>query len=97
MAKKRNKADDGKARLRQRLKDLAYGALGGYHPPDFESEEFVGMVSEMGIDSWGRWVGAIHNALLGDERKMYVEPRYLERYDSLDTATEFLWEIGVRP
>ncbi len=82
--------------LKARLRDLALGAYGGYSPFNFDGDEFAGMASEMGLEAFGRWIGAIGNALL-DEKSMYlIEARCLEHFDSLDEAVKHLWESGVR-
>lgn len=95
--KRRKKADDGKARLRQRLKDLATGAYGPNQPPDFGSEDIGGMAGEMGLDAFARWLGAIRWALLDDGEESYIGPVWMENYDTLEKATDFLWKRGIRP
>jgi hypothetical protein len=96
MSKRANKEREKKAALRLRLKDMASGAYGGYHRLDFDGEDFTGMASEMGLDAFGRWVGAIGNELLDDAHKYLTEPRNLEHFDSLDKAVDLLWEHGIR-
>jgi hypothetical protein len=94
---KERREADGKARLRRRLADLALGAYGGYQALDFDGESFAGMAPEMGMEAFGRWIGGIEHALLTEDRhKDLTAARYLEHYDTLDTATEMLWRHGVR-
>jgi hypothetical protein len=85
-----------KAAIRRRLKDMAIGAYGGYSQPDWEAEDFVGMANEMGLDAFGRWVGAIRVAWIEKDREWVTDYQNLEHFDTLDKATEFLWENGVR-
>jgi hypothetical protein len=98
-AKRRKKTDDGKARLRKRLKDLAYGAYGPYNYIDFDAEDIGGMAGELGLDGFARWLGAIKNALLqdADNPDQYIAPINLDQFDTMEKATDYLWERGIRP
>lgn len=99
MAKRQTKAEREaaeKAALRARLKDIACGAYGGLIPLAFDAEEFAGLMSELGADAFGRFVGGVENALLDDDHKMLGEARYLEHYDDLDKLADMLWRNGVR-
>lgn len=95
---KQRKETEEKARLRQRLTDLAIGAYGGYEMPDFCGDTFISMASDLGLDAFGRWIGAIRNTFLdGDKTDHRISDTNLENFDSLHSATEWLWEQGVRP
>lgn len=94
-AKKAMREAQEKKRLRQRLTDLAQGAMGHCFVPDGE-EDTAGMAAEMGIESFGRWVGAIQRTFGADDNA-FDKTWMLEHYDTLDAATDFLWDCGVRP
>lgn len=84
------------AAIRARLLDLAQGALGHCVLPDFDDEgAFAGMSSELGIDTFGRWVGAIQRAFGADALKLDAT-WMLEEYDDIDRAAAWLHERGVR-
>lgn len=85
---------DGKARLRQRLIDLAQGASGRSPLP--QGEEHGGMAAELGIEEFTCWVGAIQQTFGADDNK-FDELWMLSKYDNLDNAVEYLWSRGVRP
>ena len=92
--KKVMRESKAKARLRQRLTDLAQGAVGSCSVPDGD-EYTEGMAAEMGIEAFALWVGAIQRTFGADDNtfdKLWM----LENYDTLDRATEYLWDRGVR-
>lgn len=93
--KKVMRESQAKARLRQRLVDLAQGAMGHCVVPDGD-EYIAGMAAEMGIVSFGQWIGAIQRTF-GSDDNAFDKSWMLEHYDTLDRATEYLWDCGVRP
>lgn len=100
MAKRNTKQDRdaaGKAALEQRLRDIAWGAYGDYEAPEWDGDQSTGLASEMGVDAFGRFVGAIGKVFCDDSRGYLVNLRNLEHFDSFDAAVEHLWNGGVRP
>lgn len=93
-SKKSTREAQGKKRLRQRLMDLAQGAMGHCFAPTGEDD--VSMAAEMGIGAFGQWVGAIQRTF-GSDYDVFDKAWMLENYDTLDSATEYLWERGVSP
>jgi hypothetical protein len=86
-----------KAELRQRLLDLAAGAYGGYQSLDWLGEEFGGMATEVGLEVFGRWIGAIRVTFCGGDRADYrVSDTSLGKFDSVNGAVEWLYECHVR-
>lgn len=83
-----------KKALRARLIDLAQGALG--HTPLNQDPDEDWLLNSMGLDQLGRFLGAVQRTFGTDDFKL-VEPWMLEHYDTIDTATEYLWSRGVRP
>lgn len=84
---------DKKDALRRRLVDLAQGAQGRGPLP---GDEHAGLAAELGIETFVRWVGAIHQTFGTDNNKL-AELWMLEEYDDFDKAVEYLWSRGVRP
>lgn len=94
--KRRTKADREraeKAALRQRLTDLAQGALGCCVLNQDPDEDWL--LNSMGLDDFGRFLGAVQRALGADDNKLDAL-WMLENYDEIGKATEYLWERGVR-
>jgi hypothetical protein len=90
---KQQREEAEKAALRKRLRDMASGAYGDLSPLAWDDEgDFTGMAAEMGLDAFGRWLGAIGRDFGGH----YVEPSYLHHFDYLSTATDFLYDAGIR-
>lgn len=94
--KKQQREAQQKQALRQRLEDLASGAYGYYAPLDWHNEEFTGMAGEMGLDAFARWLGAIKVSLLKEHQEWLVSMSDLENFDTINKATEWLWDGGVR-
>lgn len=94
---KTNRERAEKAALRQRLTDLAQGALGHCCLPDGdESRDHGGMAAEMGLDVFSRWVGAVQ-ATFGSDDLALDKVWMLGEYDYISKVTEYLFERGVRP
>jgi hypothetical protein len=85
-----------KADLRARLYDIAMGAYGGFEMPEIEGDNAMGMASDIGLEAFGRWIGAIGNVLLDDSTLYLIKPNNLEYFDSIDKAVEHLYGSGVR-
>jgi hypothetical protein len=87
LTKKQQRGAAEKAALKQRLLDLAHGAYGGFD--GFEPEaEFCSMAAEMGLEAFGRWIGAIE--------KYLISPTCFEYFDTIDKAVDHLYRAGVR-
>ncbi len=94
--KAKRKRDNGKAALKQRLTDLLHGAMGYAYPIAFDGDEFGGIAGEVGLEAMGRWFGAIRKVLLAENQKRLLEDYNFHHFDFMQTATDFLWENGVR-
>lgn len=95
--KRRTKSDrEGaeKAALRQRLVDLAQGALGWCELNQAPDEDWL--LNSMGLDDFGRFLGAVQRTFGADGKKL-VEPYMVHHYDRINTARDYLFERGVRP
>ncbi len=90
------------AAIRTRIKDIAQGAYGYYSDLGYDGEFFGSMAAEMGLDAFARWLGGIKNALCQEVRDGYAgiqeatDTKYLEKFDTLDTAAAHLYSLGVR-
>lgn len=90
-----------RAALYQRLLDMMLGAFGGYEPINFEGtpdddDALMGLQSDMGLDAWGRWLGAINRNLLDKHHKFLINFNHLEHFEWLYKAADHLFEHGVR-
>lgn len=92
------------AALRRRLLDMLRGAHGGYNAI-LEGDEDVETPMMLGIETFGRWLGGIRQTWLLPKdascnepglREWNMEPISLHRFDTVETATEYLYELGVR-
>lgn len=93
--------DTSKIKLREAMLLMLYGAHGGYELTYFTrpSEQRMSLPAEIGLDTFGRWLGALQAHLTfvtNEQREFIAKPRMLEKYDSFDDAVEFLYDIGVR-
>lgn len=100
--KRPNKDTEVKKRLRSRLCDLLAGAYGGYLSGDLAAiisptEDDNPDVVTLGLDVFARWVGSIKNVLLDESQAFVVGHTSLNEYQTVDSATEYLWKAGVRP
>ena len=57
-----------------------------------DEDDIAGMAAEMGIVSFGQWIGAIQRTF-GSDDNAFDKSWMLEHYDTLDRATE-LWDCG---
>lgn len=72
--------------LRQRIHDIASGALGS----NFTENEFAN------ADFLSRFIPALR-AVLGDQgRDWFWYPTALHHFDNVDSTTDFLFSAGVR-
>jgi hypothetical protein len=107
LTRKQLREQDEKAALRARLIDMLRGAHGDYDPPDLDPDD--GSLSvELGMEAFGRWVGAIRQEWERPRDQPSVDgdglvpsflfiPGELHTFDTLDTAVERLYEHGARP
>lgn len=93
--KKQQRIDEEKALLKERLRDILYGAHGGYSMDDPDSEDFYG-VATLGIDTFGRFVGGIEHVFLTEDKKWLIDSIHLHHYDNLTEAADFLYSMGIR-
>ena len=98
MTKKELKKRAEIAAIKKRLRDICLGAYGAYALPSIETtdEEFFGVAYAIGMDAFARFVGAVKNAFLLEDDDYRVRVGFLDRYDNLDKAAEWLWETGIR-
>jgi hypothetical protein len=97
-ARRKPPRDRHRAELAQQMYDLLCGANGGYELVNVFSQE-IGLASELGVDSWARWIGAMQKHLKcinAQQREFIGEVRLLDRYDTFDGALNFLFDLGVR-
>lgn len=107
MKKRKTKAqireEQEKAALWQRVYDIACGATGGYFYRD--AEEPIGaweIVATLDTEAFGRFVNALKlvfaldDSVDGHHRSFMVEPHCLHRFATIDSATEFLYTMGIR-
>ena len=83
-----------KKQFEQRCRDIARGAFGGYGGfEQIDDEESGGFPFAMGLDAFGRWLGAVQQEFFGDKRGYLFEPTGLEKFDKrfADVVT-FLWD-----
>lgn len=104
---KAQRIENEKAALKQRLMDLARGSYGGYAMTEPGHEDFMGYCSELGIEAYARYVGAI-KALFSEspETNVEISPGKMYghwfdaddvyRYDKPDEAAEFMYAQGAR-
>lgn len=84
---KSQKETEAKAALRQRIADIYAGACG----ESAEGEDFF-----LTLDPASRAITAIRN-LFGEEGRGYMwEPHCLDRFETIDSATNFLFQNGAR-
>lgn len=86
---------DGKAKLRQRIMDIALGANGGC---DLTCCEIEGnFYAAMGPEEFFGLIRAIDRVFFGPkETGVVFEIWNLHQFATIDTAVEHLWEYGVR-
>lgn len=88
---------DGKAKLRQRIMDIAIGAsrgcdlacceVEGNFYTAMDPEEFFGLI---------RAIDRVFFDLDRNETRLVFEVWNLHKFATIDTAVEHLWEYGVR-
>lgn len=72
--------------LRQRIYDIACGALGG----EFTDDEFAD------ADFLSRFIPALRLAFGCQDREFFWYPSNLHHFDNVDSTTDFLFCHGVR-
>jgi hypothetical protein len=97
------KQEQEKQALWQRVHDIACGATEGYFFRDAEGP--IGaweIVATLDTEAFGRFVNALRivfaldDSVDGHHRAFMVEPQCLYRFATVDSATEFLYSMGVR-
>lgn len=92
-----------KAALWQRVYDIACGATEGYFCRD--AEDPIGgweIVAVQDTEAFGRFVNALRivfaldDSIDGHHKAFMVEPHCLYRFATIDSATEFLYGMGIR-
>lgn len=84
---KAQKETEAKAALRQRIADIYAGACG----ESADTEDFF-----LTLDPASRAITAIKK-LFGEEGRSYMwESHCLDRFETIDSATDFLFQNGVR-
>lgn len=99
--RKPSRRDRSKQLLREKALFILFGANGGFEMRYFEMKpgERGEFPAEVGLDVFGRWLGAIqkHLKFASDaQRTMIAKPSRLIKYSDFDAAVEWLHGIGVR-
>lgn len=101
--KKKPRAPSAKARLRQKAYDLLCGAGGGYTDVaryfDRPEDEQGPIVCELGLETFGRWLGALqqHLTFTTEEQRAFIaKPIAIDHYDKFDDVIDWLYGSGVR-
>ena len=104
---KKDRIEAEKVAFYQRIVDIARGAHGGYSWTDPEDEDFFGLCNDLGVEGYGRYVGALRNVFAETPKpheeisagKMYAhwfDADDIHRYDDPRKAAEFMYEQGAR-
>lgn len=84
----------GKAQLRQRVMDIAFGAGGGC---DLTCCEVDGsFYAAMDPDDFFRFIQAVNQSFFREDNTTALEIWNLHHFATIDSAVEHLWACGVR-
>jgi hypothetical protein len=99
---KTEKIEAEKSALRLRLYDLACGAFGQGFTEDSLDDLGGELIHITDIEGFGRWLCAIrevfelNDSVEGQHKAYMTHPQCLHKFATLDSATEFLYERGIR-
>lgn len=99
MTKRKTKSEvevEGKARLRQRIMDIAIGANGGCEVSELYGEDGV-FFEAMGPNEFFNMIQAIKRAFAIEDSSIVFEIWNLHHFATVTSSVDHLWEFGVRP
>lgn len=82
-----------KKKLHARLMDFVIGANGGCSPEDIDGKTQLGSLE---VAAFGRFLRCIDLQLLSVNREYLIKPHNFSKFDTLESAVDFLFDHGIR-